>query len=435
MSQYARPSQDVGYNSNWVPSDGSSWYGVLDESSPDDDDYVREAAAVGTATMEVILSAVDAPSDRTNHIARVRYRRNSSLTATFTFYLYEGASLRHSQSISPTSTNYATSTIAIPTTAAELLSDYSDLRFRFSAPSTNPDNPYISWVELEVPDAPSSIEYDQAVSGALSLSGAITKQGEKALEGAFSPGGVISRAAHKLSSGTLEFAALLETSRLYAWAVAGALSLSGAISKQGKKALAGIQGLSGSVIKGAARSLAGGAGISGAVSRQVARSFSGAWGQAGTLARKTQAGISGALSWGGTLSRGAGKMISGALTGAGALARKTGKAAAGTISAAGQVSRGIKRALGGTLGLSGVETDIFKFIVVGALGFSGSLMRLIYGATPTSRTFIPAAEAALSPGARARGFTPAARAAFTPGPRPSIVVPAGTQSFDPESDS
>lgn len=72
MAQFLRPASDVDAG-EFLPSTGSDLYAMLDETSPDDGDYVF---ATGNGSFRVALSAGTDPASSSGHIARYRAKGN-----------------------------------------------------------------------------------------------------------------------------------------------------------------------------------------------------------------------------------------------------------------------------------------------------------------------------------------------------------------------
>ena len=157
MPQYARPDSDV-TQTNW-----SGGYGVIDEESASDADYITGADdANGTA--EYGLSEVTDPTSGADHTVRFRaWQENQTFQRTLTVSLIEGSTVRSSYNggaafnlVKGTPTAYDWT---LSEAEADNISDYTDLRVRFvsagdvGTPASSRSYVYVSWAELEVPAA------------------------------------------------------------------------------------------------------------------------------------------------------------------------------------------------------------------------------------------------------------------------------------------
>jgi hypothetical protein len=164
MAQFLRPSSDTPIISGWTRSSGTNaFYTYIDEITADSTDYIQTQNQNNLC--DVNLSAGVDPQTGTGHILRVQV-----------WSLGSGAAERHSVSLyrtdSPTSSNVFDSQVLIngatlvrntPTivtytlTAAQAnaITDYANLRLRFSAGTLGAGETYrVGWAALEIPDAP-----------------------------------------------------------------------------------------------------------------------------------------------------------------------------------------------------------------------------------------------------------------------------------------
>lgn len=117
-----RPISDISAGA-WTPSTGATLYGVLDESTYDDADYITTTSA---SSAEVKFAAANDPGVHTNHIIYYRAKGTGTLEAR----LYQGATLISTHN--PTLTaSFQTFTWSITSGEAANITDYTDLRVRF----------------------------------------------------------------------------------------------------------------------------------------------------------------------------------------------------------------------------------------------------------------------------------------------------------------
>jgi hypothetical protein len=122
---YLRPAFDITTGS-WSPSTGTTLYGVLDEVTADDADYIQASTATGC---EVKLSAGSTPTSRDNHTIKYRLLAGSgniavvlkcgSTTIKSWNHVLTGSAQDFSQALS--------------NAEATNITDYSDLRVTFTS--------------------------------------------------------------------------------------------------------------------------------------------------------------------------------------------------------------------------------------------------------------------------------------------------------------
>lgn len=159
MAQFARPASDVS-NIGWTLSTGASAYALIDESSPDDGDYIQKTWNGAANEVEVTLSSVSAPASNSGHIVRYRARMTSTGLfvdpQTLNVSLYDGATLIASGlvDVGPFGTTWTTSSFTLSGAQAGAITSYSNLSLKFETTSgDNGETVQVSWAELEVPNA------------------------------------------------------------------------------------------------------------------------------------------------------------------------------------------------------------------------------------------------------------------------------------------
>jgi hypothetical protein len=132
LPQRVRPASDIAAN-GWLPSSGSDLYAMLDEETPDDDDYIYSPTNPSTETFEVkFASAVD-PVLHSGHEIAVRLQAVNEDTA-FDLYLMQGTDVLDSWTEDVLLTDNATTrTHVLSEAMAAAITDYSDLRLRGTA--------------------------------------------------------------------------------------------------------------------------------------------------------------------------------------------------------------------------------------------------------------------------------------------------------------
>lgn len=159
MAQFLRPDSDI-TTTSFNTSTGSTFYTLLDETSPSDTDYAW-ADNNANATLEVGLSNPGATPDSGTCTCRYRIAKTNNGTVTGTGsdpltqgFVYEGATLiANDVSQTPTGT-WTTYSFTFSST---LVTDFTDLRFRMEVIATggrpaDRRGAAVSWAEIETPD-------------------------------------------------------------------------------------------------------------------------------------------------------------------------------------------------------------------------------------------------------------------------------------------
>lgn len=137
VSQYARPTTDVTAGAWTNQAGGTALAAAIGETVASDTDYIQSANATATADVsEVALGSLPDPLSSTGHIVRYRYGKDidSGDVVNLTVSLRQGTG---TQIAAWTHTNIVLgpTTVAQTLTAAQadLITNYSDIRLRFSA--------------------------------------------------------------------------------------------------------------------------------------------------------------------------------------------------------------------------------------------------------------------------------------------------------------
>lgn len=165
MAQFGRPDSDT------VQDFFTGGFSVIDEATASDADFAYGANNT-VATLEVGLTSLTDPGVDTGHIIRFRAARvddgvvdGGGSGVTVTVHLYQGASpISSNVAAIATTGSWQQTQATVPTAAVATITDYSDLRLRFTTTASggspaNRRGGAVSWAELEVPDAggPSAI--------------------------------------------------------------------------------------------------------------------------------------------------------------------------------------------------------------------------------------------------------------------------------------
>lgn len=124
-NQKLRPTSDISAGS-WTPSTGATLYGVIDETTANDTDYISTTTS---STCEVRFEAGGDPVSSVGHIIRFRAKALTSLTA----YLYQNTTLISTfVATGISNTVYQDFTWTLSESEANSITDYTNLRVRFT---------------------------------------------------------------------------------------------------------------------------------------------------------------------------------------------------------------------------------------------------------------------------------------------------------------
>ena len=165
MTQYARPDADIS-DGDWLNQSDSNTnlYASIDESSASDSDYIKatdEGYGSGSDIVCIIgLSEINTPDGDADH--KIKYRASDdtgSGAMSLKVELLEGSTVRKTNTNSSLTSSLATYTINLTTSEASNISDYTNLRLRFTANDSSGSGATctVSWAEFQAPDAASGI--------------------------------------------------------------------------------------------------------------------------------------------------------------------------------------------------------------------------------------------------------------------------------------
>ena len=153
--QLARPSADVSNAGAWSPT---PLFAEIDEPTADDSvtAVVSKNNPSTTDTFEVSLSSLNDPNASTGHIIRYRTRKQGGVkTEELRVDLYQGTTLiRQGNWTGGLGTSWTTFTDTLTSGEADAITDYTNLRLRFTPRATGGGQPApieVTWAEFEVP--------------------------------------------------------------------------------------------------------------------------------------------------------------------------------------------------------------------------------------------------------------------------------------------
>ena len=158
--QSARPDADTA-NNGWLTSggSGSNLYGEIDETSPNDADYVIGSGGLLLDLAELTLSDVTDPGVDTDHALVVRAKAATSGNSLIV-KLYSSGSLvktvdfgAGAPGVGPLTSSFQTFTVSLTEGEAALITSYEALSVSLTAyGSDNGLNVQVSYLELKVPE-------------------------------------------------------------------------------------------------------------------------------------------------------------------------------------------------------------------------------------------------------------------------------------------
>jgi hypothetical protein len=166
VASFARPSADIARGS-WTTNSGgtTNLWSAIDEDPFDDADYVLSSATAND-TYEFRLSAVTpAPINRL-HILNYRVRKSAALgnTRGVDVSLVQGGMIIATQSHPDLTIVAATLPLLLTAQQGAAITDYTDLRVRFTATGTVSGaagvrrSVWATWAQLRVPDSTDLLE-------------------------------------------------------------------------------------------------------------------------------------------------------------------------------------------------------------------------------------------------------------------------------------
>lgn len=156
--QKGKVIQDIA-NSIWYDQNGGTQdiFQSIDETTPNDADYIRTDDNPVTATYEGNIQAHEDPNRSDNHIMRVRHLKTGDRNGTITVTLFQ-ETVGNIASFEATPVQDTANTLEYTLTGAEAdaITDYTRLRVRFVGATTGGGSQTrlrVTWFELEVPGA------------------------------------------------------------------------------------------------------------------------------------------------------------------------------------------------------------------------------------------------------------------------------------------
>jgi hypothetical protein len=143
MAQFGRPSTDT-TRDNWEEDDGTTTniFDQIDESSADDNDYIRTVLAPTSDVYVTKLTTIEDPVSSSGHVFRYRYRKDAAGGAQINLvvelrqgYTNEGSpgTLIATATHNNIAETITAGSITLSGGEADSITNYADLYFRFVA--------------------------------------------------------------------------------------------------------------------------------------------------------------------------------------------------------------------------------------------------------------------------------------------------------------
>lgn len=129
------PVSDV-TTSGWTFFGSASAFGALDETTPDDADYVVSPPLPSSSVIEVGVAAGADPLSSSGHQFSYRLKSGDASTSSVTAALVQGATVISSETRNPVPSTFTTYTKTLSGAEADAITNYADLRLRFTATAT-----------------------------------------------------------------------------------------------------------------------------------------------------------------------------------------------------------------------------------------------------------------------------------------------------------
>ena len=156
MAQFARPDSDVTAGM-WVPIGGPvSLFDTMNEVVASDTDFAESDSNPTFDLMEVGLSNLDDPALSTGHILRYRYQKDSAAGAQIDLVvdLVQGVTVIATFTHLDIQLGFITQAQTLTGPQTDAITDYTDLRIRFTADNPGPGatrEAHVSFAEFEIP--------------------------------------------------------------------------------------------------------------------------------------------------------------------------------------------------------------------------------------------------------------------------------------------
>lgn len=167
MAQFSRPETPDVSTGGWTVT---PLYEKIDEATYSDSDYITSSKNASADICEVNLSAVSDPTIHTGHTVRFRARCDKSSNGNIVATLMQGTTVIRSYDTGYLPTSFTPYSFTLTEGEAQAITDYSGLSLRFSGTCTANAYVFVSWAELEVPDASRSPSYSPSASPSYSPS-------------------------------------------------------------------------------------------------------------------------------------------------------------------------------------------------------------------------------------------------------------------------
>ena len=162
MAQFLRPDSTITTNTWSGNINGADLHLDIGAEAASDTEFIANGTNSSDLSEVIVGSFVEDPANRLNHIVRYRYSKSAAggNARNITVGVYNGATLIAEQTHTGISEVWTAGTFTLSEAEANNITDYTDLRLRFTAAGTTGSQPanrrsvQVSWAEMEIPDAP-----------------------------------------------------------------------------------------------------------------------------------------------------------------------------------------------------------------------------------------------------------------------------------------
>ncbi len=236
-------------------------------------------------------------------------------------------------------------------------------------------------------------EAQKAIAGVLTPAGLLVREIQKAVAGVLTPAGALVKETLKVLAGALTPTGIAAGIRIIVKAVGGALTPTGALTKETQKNVAGSVTPAGIIIRDILKALAGALTPTGALTKETQKNVAGSVTPTGIVSAiiiflRT---VTGSLTPTGAITKQTQKNVAGVIAPSGDIVKETQKNVAGAIAPTGAVAKETQKNVDGSVTPSGflATAAVFGKTVLGALAPIGALATLfIEGGAPAVIKFL-----------------------------------------------
>lgn len=361
-------------------------YDKVNSVPPDSTAYIKQSATgtgnyaeVSLADISATHSAILAVNGRLAYTSSATQSNQGGCIIskddfTNSYIIYGEPSIRADYSDGSTSNLYYKKVLITAWTSD---ADINAMKIRMGYSGDVTPNPYWidTWTEVSYAIA-AGTNYNQTVSGGVTPSGAIIKDGRKVVSGANTPSGTLSKLTSKSFSGGFTPSGQLLKQAIKAFT--GAITPSGSFEKLLQKFFDGTLTSSGQIVRDISKTLGGTLTTNGTLSKQINKLLEGALSSISGTLTSTKTFIKdlvGTLTLSGTKTSQTNKSFTGDLTSSGAIEKQTNKSLAGSSTPSGAANKQTSKSFTGTQSFTGDILKQTQKLFSGSLTSTGNLLK------------------------------------------------------------